>query len=85
MNDSWQRFQAFTDLTSAQAVAGRLELGGVPVRHESIEALTGVENGFWLLVPDNLAHRARWILAQSEMSDAELAFLATGRLGDAQE
>jgi len=31
-------------------------------------------------VPKVLAHRARWIVAQLPMSDAELEFLATGIL-----
>jgi hypothetical protein len=85
MSESWQRFLWFADLASAQTVAGLLQLEGVPVREESCEAISGFEKGFWLLVPENLSHRARWVLAQSEVSDRELSYLATGKLGDTNE
>ena len=85
MSDTWHTFKVFTDLTSAQAFLGRLQLEGVPAQVETTEALSGVQNGFHLLVPDSMVHRARWVLAQSELSNSELSFLATGELGNAQE
>ena len=80
MSGSWQPFATYTDLASARTIAGRLELEGVPVQLETLEAMSGIEEGFKLLVPDDFLHRARWVLAQSEMSTQELTFLATGRL-----
>jgi hypothetical protein len=80
MSGSWQTFATYTDLASAQAIAGRLELEGVPIQLETAAAMSGIEEGFKLLVPADFLHRARWVLAQSEMSTEELTFLATGRL-----
>jgi len=39
-----------------------------------------VETTFVVFVLKKLAHRARWIVAQLPPSDAELDFLATGKL-----
>jgi len=85
VNGSWQPFATYTDLASARTIAGRLELEGVPVQLETVEAMSGVEEGFKLLVPEDLLHRARWVLAQSEMSTQELTFLATGTLDGGEE
>jgi hypothetical protein len=42
----------------------------------------GIESDFVLSVPTSLVHRVKWILAQSELSESELKFLATGDLPD---
>jgi hypothetical protein len=39
-----------------------------------------METHFVVFVLKKLAHRARWITAQLPPSDAELEFLATGKL-----
>jgi hypothetical protein len=39
-----------------------------------------METQFVVFVLKKLAHRARWITAQLPPSDAELEFLATGKL-----
>ena len=39
-----------------------------------------METQFVVYVLKDLAHRARWIVAQLPPTDAELEFLATGRL-----
>jgi len=41
---------------------------------------SGIESQFVVYVLKELAHRARWIVAQLPPSDAELDFLATGKL-----
>jgi len=85
MSETWHTFQVFSDLASAQAVAGRLQIEGVPAQVNTTEALSAVQSGFELLVPGSMMHRARWVLAQVELTGAELSFLATGKLGDDAE
>ena len=42
--------------------------------------MSGMETQFVVYVLSKLAHRARWIVAQMPPTDAELEFLATGKL-----
>lgn len=44
-----------------------------------------METHFVVFVPKKLAHRARWMVAQLPPSDAELEFLATGKLPGQEE
>jgi len=79
--ENWELFRTFKDQTSAELMARRLESEGVTssVRSSLLEA--AVETAWQVWVSKDLAHRARWILANSDFSDSELAFLATGELG----
>ena len=81
MTDDWETFAVFDDEASAEAVAGRLRLEGVPSQVQANVQLPGL-SVFRLMVPKDLAHRARRAMSLAETSDAELAFLATGKLGD---
>lgn len=47
---------------------------------EVVELTVGVPSRFRLLVRSSLAHRARWILSESDITDRELTYLATGEL-----
>ena len=81
MTDDWEAFAVFDDEASAEAVAGRLRLEGVPSHVQAEVQLPGL-SVFRLMVPKALAHRARWAMSLAETSDSELIFLATGKLGD---
>ena len=78
--DTWEPFRAYADRGSAEAIAVALESDGVPARVEPIGLEVGIDGAFRVVVLSSLAHRARWILAQLPPSDAELEFLAIGRL-----
>jgi hypothetical protein len=78
----WQQVAMFSDPMSAHVVAELLRSEDVPVDVLSEEALSGLLHGTCLRVPPYLMHRARWLLEQPRFADEELAFLATGRLGD---
>ena len=80
----WRRFARYPNYLAAHIVAGLLENEGVPALVESLGVFPGVDSSaIW--VPKELLHRARWILALSPPSDAELLFLATGELEPANE
>ena len=63
-----------------------LEFEGVPSYVEPRGLSASMEAHFVVFVLKKLAHRARWITAQLPPSDAELEFLATGKLpGQAED
>jgi hypothetical protein len=72
----YEEFRTFSDRGSADSLASWLEFEGVPSYVES----RAHETQFVVYVLETLAHRARWIVAQSPPTDAELDFLATGKL-----
>ena len=76
----WEIFRTFADRPSAELLARRLESEGVPTKVRSSKLELAVETGWQVWVAANLAHRARWILANSDFSDSELEFLVTGKL-----
>lgn len=77
-SDSWQAVLEFASRASAEAVGAVLEAEGVPVLVTPRELVAGLEAKFLLSVPESLAHRARWVLSESEFTDSELTYLATG-------
>jgi hypothetical protein len=80
LREGYEEFRVFSDRGPADALRSWLELEGVPSRVESRSLANSVETDFVVFVVRKLAHRARWIVAQLGPSDAELDFLATGRL-----
>jgi hypothetical protein len=79
----WERFMSFPDSASATAIAGYFEQNGLPARVEAGSPGVDLSPAAYILVPGHLFHRARWLLAQqADMTEAELEFLATGRLSD---
>lgn len=80
MNEEWCEFAAYSDVASAELVAGLLRNESVPVHIASDEPMPGLVRGFRILVPPDMLHRARWVAAQAELSEEELVFLATGQL-----
>ncbi len=67
---------------SAEIIQQFLEDADVPTHISPGGLAAGIETDFRLSVPPSLVHRARWILANSDFSDSELRFLATGELGE---
>ena len=57
MDETWERFEVFEDLASAEALAGRLRIDDVPARIEVASPIPGLNEGIWVLVPKRLAHR----------------------------
>lgn len=78
--DTWVRFKSFANRGVAEVLCARLEVDGVPARVE----VHDFEAYFSVLVPAELAHRARWLTSQAPPSDNELEYLATGRLPDTE-
>lgn len=74
----------FEDEASAEAIAGMLRSEGVPVEVRPISPLPGIVDEVHIYVPGSLAHRARWLLKSSQVTDEELRFAATGELGNTE-
>jgi hypothetical protein len=74
----WQPFLGFSSRGGAEAVAAVLQSEEVPTLIEPSRLAAGIESDFVLSVPAHLAHRARWVLAQSDFAESELTYLATG-------
>jgi hypothetical protein len=82
--DDWCVLDTYPDRISAEIDAGFLNGSGVAARVDSISDFPGQERGARLIVDSTLAHRARWLLKLGPISEAELEFLATGKLPDAK-
>ena len=78
----WQPLLEFQTRMSAEIIQQLLEEADVPTHLSPGGLAAGIEVDFRLSVPPSLAHRARWILANSDFSESELCFLATGEMGD---
>ncbi len=78
--DDWQPLETFSTHLAAEIAAAVLRADSMAVRIESFGVVPGLEQGSQLMVPAPLLHRARWLLAQAKVSDAELDYLATGKL-----
>jgi hypothetical protein len=72
----YEEFRTFPDRGSAESLCAWLEFEGVPSHVEP----RAHETQFVVCVLKKLAHRARWIVAQVPPTDAELDYLATGKL-----
>jgi hypothetical protein len=81
----WETVAFLTDVPVAEVLAQLLADEGVLSRVVSDPQLFGEGRNCEIQVPSDLAHRARWLLAQSQFTDAELNYLATGELGPPAE
>jgi hypothetical protein len=81
----YEEFRTFPDRGPADSMCSWLEFEGVPSYVEPRGLSSGMETQFVVFVLQKLAHRARWIVAQMPPTDAELEFLATGKLPGQQE
>jgi hypothetical protein len=76
----WCVLDAYADRLAAEADAGYLRSEMVAAKVEVISDFPGQDRGARLWVDAALAHRARWLLKLSTVSEAELEYLATGKL-----
>ena len=82
MADSLTQIAVFENEASAELLASALRGEGVPVEVRPISPLPGLIDEVQVYVPASLAHRARWLLHSSNVTDTELRFAATGELSD---
>lgn len=85
MIEKWEEFGTFSDFASAEILVGRLRAEGVPAQVENHSPVPGLYEGFRVVVPSRLAHRASWIASSSALSDAELTYYATAELDGENE
>jgi hypothetical protein len=78
--DEWCLLETYGDRFAAEADAGYLRSEMVAAKVEVIGEFPGQDRGARLMVDAALAHRARWLLKLPTVSDAELEYLATGKL-----
>jgi hypothetical protein len=78
--DDWCLLDTYGDRFAAEADAGYLRSELVAAKVEVISDFPGQDRGAKLWVDAALAHRARWLLKLATVSDAELEYLATGKL-----
>ncbi len=85
MPEEWEVLLTLEDEGSAQALAELLVKEGVPASVEVQAPVPGLVENVRLVVRSDMAHRARWILNSSKLTDEELEFAATGQLPEAPE
>jgi hypothetical protein len=76
---AWQLLTTAPNVPSAHALASSLSDYGVVSKIVSDTSLLGECQVCRVFVDAAQAHRAQWLLAQSQFSDDELTFLATGK------
>ena len=83
--EKWQLFRVFPNRVEADRIATFLQSSEVPAYVDHGALGIGLEGEFKDFVATELAHRARWLISLPEITDAELDFLATGRLPGSDE
>ncbi len=76
----WEMFGSYEERNAALVLCEQLKAGGCPAMFEPRTLANAIDATYCVFVPKSLAHRARWIVAQLPVSDAELEYLATGKL-----
>jgi len=75
---TWQVLTTAPNPPAAQALADSLLAHGVATRVVTESSLMGEALPCRVMVDAALLHRAKWLMAQGQFTDDELAFLATG-------
>jgi len=81
----WVSVAVYSDRMSAEAALGLLAGTEIPAYISSDEHVPGLGTRFSILVPAEQLNRARWLVRESNLSERELTFLATGELTDGGE
>ena len=76
----WQLLTTAPNIPAAHALETLLKGRGVDCRLESDMPLLGEGMPCAVMVEASLLHRAKYVLAEADFTDAELDFLATGHL-----
>ncbi len=80
MAENLTQVAVFEDEASAEVLAGMLRSEGVPTEVRPISPLPGIIDEVQVYVPTSLAHRARWFMNSSKVTDEDLRFAATGEV-----
>lgn len=75
----WECFAVYGNELAAGVVADYLRRNDCPAQVAG-SAGTAFEAAVRVLVPGELLHRARWLWAKADLTEAELQYLATGEL-----
>ena len=78
----WVAFKIFEIKGPAENLCAQLNAEGVPSRVDAVTLGSGLETEYKVVVSAELAHRARWVLANANFTEEELGYLATGKLSD---
>ena len=82
----WVVFRSYEYPGTAEAIAGILRAQNVPAKVSPPSCLAGIDFRMYdVVVEARLLHRARWLLEEDAFTDAELCYLATGRLPGGEE
>jgi hypothetical protein len=81
----WESVASFLDIEMAHTVAALLEAEVIPAQVIAGSKLMGEAPLWEVRVPADHLDAARCLLAQSQLSDPELTYLATGVLGTPDE
>lgn len=77
---------SFPDVASAEVAAALLRAHEIPVQLEPSDSFgQAIAPAIRLVVPSEQVRRVRWAIANSELSDSEYFFLATGELASGQD
>jgi len=80
LDPDYEEFRTFPHRGAAESFSSWLQFEGVPSFVEPRTLGNAVEAEFVVYALKKLAHRARWITSQLPPTDAELDYLATGKL-----
>jgi hypothetical protein len=75
----WERFVAYADEASASVVAEYLRRNDCPAHVVAASPGPDLAPTAEVLVPGEFLHRARWLWAQADLTEAELEYLSTGK------
>ena len=75
----WELFKTVNDRGTAELLTELFRNNDIPTRIDYGAFESGVD-GVRIYVSAELAHRARWVTADTGYSEEELSFLATGSL-----
>lgn len=75
----WECFAVYHDELAAGVVVDYLRRNDCPAQVMG-RAGAGLDAGVQVLVPGELLHRARWLWAQADLTEAELHYLISGEL-----
>ena len=82
---SWQSVASVLDRGVARSLADLLAAEMLSVRVEPHSGSPEAVESWRVLVPEQQSETARELLARSQLSDAELSFLATGKLDGSRD
>lgn len=84
-SDEWELFRTIADRTEADRIAALLQSSGLPAYVDHGALGMGLDGGYKIFVARGSMDRAHRLTADAAISDAELCFLATGKLPKAGE